>query len=280
VYFCIRDDDTSFFTSPDELEKTYGDVTKHGPVSLAIIPFCRAGTSKGLPAAYRNQWSIHPLEDNRALVDYLRRGIAEGRYEAMLHGFHHDERDQRREFLHASDLGRKVRDGKQYLEQLLETSIRVFVPPHNAIGKEGLQAINAAGLHLGGVAGMRHGWPWFSPASLGIWWYLKRRRRNGLDGLPYVLEVAGHRELAGTAITPGALLQGSLKRFDEAIGLDGVFCAATHYWEFDQPVTDADARTVGDHLYKLVQRARGDSRVRWQSVGTVLAASRPFGQRP
>lgn len=279
MYFCIRDDDTSFFTSPGELERAYGEVTKHGPVSLAIIPFCRAGNSKGVPKAHREQWSIHALEENGALVEYLRRGIADGRYEAMLHGYHHDEHENRREFLQGSELVRKVAEGKQYLERLLETSIRVFVPPHNAIGKEGLRAITRAGLHLGGVAGMRHGWPWWSPSCLGIWWNLRRRRKHGLDGLPYVLDVVGHRELPGTPITPAAVLKKSLGRFDEAAGLDGVFCAATHYWELDHPVTDPDAKTVGDHLHKLIERAMADSTVRWESVGTVLAESAPLGRR-
>ncbi len=279
MYFCIRDDDTSFFTSPDELERAYGEVTKYGPVSLAIIPFCRAGSSKGVPVAHRKQWSIHALEENGALVEYLRRGIAAGRYEAMLHGYHHDEPENRREFLQGSELARKVREGKQYLEGLLETTIRVFVPPHNAIGKEGLNAITNAGLHLGGVAGMRHGWPWWSPSCLGVWWRLRRRRKQGFDGLPYVLDIAGHRELAGTPITPDAVLQRSLKRFDEATGLNGAFCAATHYWELDHPVTDPDAKTVGDHLHKLIERAMADSTVRWESVGTVLAQSAPLGER-
>ena len=47
--FCIRDDDTSYFTSPDELEAVYGEVSVHGPVSLAVVPYHRAGTSKGVP---------------------------------------------------------------------------------------------------------------------------------------------------------------------------------------------------------------------------------------
>lgn len=270
MHFCIRDDDTSFFTSPDELEQAYGDITKHGPVSLAIIPFCRAGKSRGLPKESRDRWTVHPLEDNPALVSYLRKAISAGKYEAMLHGYHHDEAENRREFLEGVELERKVRDGKAYLENLLDTTIRVFVPPHNAIGKEGLKAITNAGLHLGGVAGMRHGWPLLSPSSLAIWWMLRRRRKNGLDGVPYVLDVTNHRELPGTAITPGAVLRTSLNRFDEAAGLGGIFCAATHYWEFQTPTSDPDANTVGDHLRKLVHRAVTDPTVQWSSVGAVL----------
>ncbi len=268
--FCIRDDDTSFFTSPDDLERAYGEVTKRGPVSLAIIPFCRAGTSRGLPDTYRERWSVHPLAENHALVEYLRHGIATGRYEAMLHGYHHDEPGNQREFLEGSDLERKVRDGRQYLEEVLGTIIRVFVPPHNAIGRAGLKAITTAGLHLGGMAGMRHGWSWIAPASLKTWWQLRQRRRTGLTGVPYVLELADHKELAGNPVTPRSTLQQSLRLFDEVSAVGGVFCAATHYWEFNQPTKDPDARTVGEHLYKLVQRATADPTIRWRSMGAIL----------
>jgi hypothetical protein len=279
VYFCIRDDDTSFFTSPDELERAYGEVTKHGPVSLAIVPFCRAGKSRGLPAAYRERWSVHPLEENKPLVQYLRQGIADGRYEAMLHGYHHDEPDIPWEFVGGSDLRRKVRDGKQYLEGLLHTTIRVFVPPHNAIGRRGLEAVRREGLHLGGVAGLRRGWSWFAPSSLRIWWRLRQWRSNGHQGIPWVLDLANHKELAGNPITPLSTLTQSLRRFEEAKEIDGVFCAATHYWELDQPTYDADSRTVGDHLEKLIKRAVTDPKIQWVSVGNVLAGNASLGQR-
>jgi hypothetical protein len=272
MYFCVRDDDTSYFTSPDELEKAYGEVTKHGPVSLAIIPFCRAGKSRGIPAEYRERWSIHPLHENKALVRYLRQGIADGRFEAMLHGYHHDEAGIPQEFLGGSELRHKIRDGKRYLEDLLHTRIHVFVPPHNAIGRRGLKAIAREGLHLGGVTGMRSGWSWFSLPNLRTWWRLRRWRANGHVGIPWVLDLADHKELAGNPVTPFSRFKQSLKRFDEANKVDGVFCAATHYWEFDYPTEDPDCRTVRDHLLKIIQQAVVDPKVQWVSVGTALAA--------
>jgi hypothetical protein len=274
MFFCIRDDDTSFFTSPDELEKAYGEVTKRGPVSLAIIPFCRAGKSRGLPHTHREKWSIHPLEENKALVEYLRNGIADGRYEAMLHGYHHDDPDVRWEFVDGIDLGLKVLDGKQYLENLLHAKIRVFVPPHNAIGRDGLEAIQRAGLHLGGVAGMRGGWSWFEPSSLKAWWRIRKWRASGHGGIPWIVELAEHRELAGNPVTPLSILEGNLKRFDEACAVDGVFCAATHYWELDQPTKDPDSGTVGEHLQKLILHAIANPKVCWQSVGSILSGER------
>ena len=273
MYFCIRDDDTSFFTSPDELERAYGQVTKYGPISLAIIPFCRAGMSRGLPEKYRGLWSIHPLEENTALVQYLRHGIANGRYEAMLHGYHHDEPDTKREFIGGSDLRRKVREGKRYLEDLLHTRIRVFVPPHNAIDRSGLEAITREGLHLGGVAGVRSGWPVLSRTTWATWLRLRKWRVNGGAGLPWVLDLGDHREIAGTPITPLSSLQESEISFEHARQVDGVFCAATHYWEFDAPSRRSDAHTVGGHLRRLIDRAVTDPQVVWRSVGEILSTS-------
>jgi hypothetical protein len=270
MYFCIRDDDTSFFTSPDELEQAYGEVTKHGPVSLAIIPFCRAGMSRGLPETHRGRWSIHSLADNKPLVEYLRQGIADGRYEAMLHGFHHDEPRIQREFVGGLDLSRKVREGKNYLEALLRTKIHVFVPPHNEIGRKGLEAIVREGLHLAGVAGMRSGWPWLGPASLKVWFRLRRWRMSGHAGIPWILDLADHSELAGNAVTPTSSLKRNLQVLDEAVRVNGVFCAATHYWELQCHTSNSEAPTVRDHLLRLIERANRDPRVQWRSVGAIL----------
>jgi len=144
MYFCIRDDDTSFFTSPEDLERSYGKIKSVGPVSLAIIPFCLAGSSKAVPEKFRNRWTIHPLDQNRSLVSYLRLEIAAGRFEAMLHGYYHETRSLKPEFVSGDDLMSKVRDGRKYLEDVLETRIAVFVPPHNRIGRRGLSAIESA----------------------------------------------------------------------------------------------------------------------------------------
>ena len=79
MYFCIRDDDTSYFTSPDDLENAYGEITRWGPVSLAVVPFHCAGTSKAVPEKFRGRWSVHPLHENTDLVHYLRDGVVAGR---------------------------------------------------------------------------------------------------------------------------------------------------------------------------------------------------------
>ena len=275
MYFCIRDDDTSFFTSPDELERAYGEVTKLGPVSLAVVPYCRAGTCKAIPERYRGRWSIHPLHENRPLVDYLTDGVSKGRFEIMLHGYYHDEKNGKPEFSEGKDLANRVCDGRKYLEDLLCTSIKVFVPPHNSIGRQGLRAIAQEGLHLGGAAGVRSGWALASLKTWYLWGRLRRWRRSGGLGVPWILDLGNHCEIAGNAVTPLSSLDQNEATFDHALAKGGVFCAATHYWELDTPSLEAGAPTVREQLRILIARAQADPGVIWRSVGEIVSAGLP-----
>jgi Uncharacterized protein conserved in bacteria (DUF2334) len=271
MHFCIRDDDTSFFTAPEELERAYGEIGRLGPVSLAIIPFCRAGLSKGVPEKFRGRWSVYPLHENQALVEYLREGIAAGRLEAMLHGYYHDELHGRAEFAGGDDLARRVADGRKYLEDLLGTTIRVFVPPHNTIGRQGLRAIALAGLHLGGTAGVRAGWPLLSRTTWAMWLRLRRWRKSGGLGVPWILDLADHREIPGNPVTPLSSFQRNQAVFKSALATGGVFCAATHYWELKTPSGHPGEPTVGEHLRRLIDLAVANPQVTWCSVGEIVS---------
>jgi hypothetical protein len=273
VYFCIRDDDTSYFTTPDELELAYGEIIKHGPVSLAIIPFCKAGTSKGLPERYRRQWSVNPLHKNGALVEWLRRRIGEGRIEPMLHGYHHDEEDRLFEFIGGDRLAERVRDGKKYLEDLLGSAIRVFVAPRNGIGREGLKAIANEGLHLAGLTGLRTGWSPLSWQAWLTWWRIRKWKSKGGKGIPWVLNLGDHREIAGNAVTPTSNLQENEARYESAMRLGGVFCVATHYWELGETCLPPNGGTVRGQLQSLVDRAKSDPQVVWRSVGDIVSGT-------
>ena len=271
--FCIRDDDTSYFTSPDELEAVYGQVTLHGPVSLAIVPYHRAGRSKSVPERFRTQGTIHPLHDNGDLVAYLRDRISKGRFEVMLHGYHHDEPDGLPEFMNRKDLGQRVSRGRKYLEDLLGAAVRVFVPPGNTIGSAGLRAIAREGLHLGGTAGVRAGWPLTAPATWRTWLHLRKWRRSGGVGVPWILDLADHREIPGNPVTPAANFEDNQARFHTTLAMGGVFCVATHYWEMNAPSMHDNAPQVGEHLRHLIQLATSNPEVVWRSVGDVVSES-------
>jgi hypothetical protein len=271
MYFCVRDDDTSFFTAPEELEGAYGEVTQWGPVSLGVVPFHRAGTSKAVPEKFRGRGSVHPLHENRALVEYLRAGVSKGRFEIMLHGYHHDEASDRAEFSAGDDLAQKVMDGRKYLEDLIGASVRVFVPPHNTIGRGGLRAIVRANLHLGCTAGVRSGWSLASQRTWATWLRLRSWSRSGGLGIPWILDLGDHREIGGNPVTPSSRIEQNEAIFRTALELDGVFCAATHYWERDARSVYAGEPRVGEHLGHLIGLARSDSRIAWHTVGEILA---------
>lgn len=271
MYFCIRDDDTNFFTQPEELEKAYGQITEWGPVSLAVIPFCRTGDNKAVPLNRRDSWSVHPLHENERLVAYLREKVSAGCFEVMLHGYYHDEPGGVREFEGGDDLERKVRSGRKYLEDLLETTIRVFVPPHNAIGRQGLRALASEGLHLAGAAGVRRGWPVASARTWALWWRLRKWGYRGGLGVPWVLDLGDHREIHGNAVTPLSSLQRNQLTLEQALDVHGVFCAATHYWEFDVASEHPGDPTVAEHLLRLIDRVRSCPEIVWASVGDVVS---------
>jgi hypothetical protein len=271
LYFCIRDDDTSFFTSPDELDKAYGEITRWGPVSLAVVPFHRAGNSKGVPAKFRGQMTIHPLHENENLVGYLCQAVAAGRFEIMLHGYHHDEPNGGGEFVVGSDLPRKALEGRRYLEDLLHTRVRVFVPPRNAIACDGLRAIVKAGLHLGGTGGVRSGWPILRWSTWANWYAVRKRKLTGGLGVPWILNLMDHHEIPGNAVTPVASFAVNKAVFEETLRIGGIFCAATHYWELNTPSLIEHEPRVGEHLRYLVDCARADDRVIWKSVGDIVS---------
>ena len=271
--FCIRDDDTSYFTSPEDLENVYSDLADHGPISLAVVPFHRAGTSEAVPERFRRRWTVHALHENQPLVRYLREGITKRRYEIMLHGYYHDEPDGEAEFAGRTDLCQRISHGRKYLEDLLGAPIRVFVPPWNTVGRLALQAVARERLHLGGTAGVRAGWRPLATATWRTWFRLRKWRAAGGLGVPWILDLGDHREIAGNPVTPAASFKLNEAKFRKALSMGGVFCVATHYWEMKAPSVHHGGLPVGEHLRYLAELAASNSRVLWRSVGDVVSQS-------
>ena len=274
MYFCIRDDDTSFFTSPDELES--GLRRNHEAWSRCRWPSFLSVKQEQAKACLKSiagsGLSIRCIRTVRS-SNGCAIGSPQARIEPMLHGYHHDEEDRLFEFVDGDRLAERVRDGKKYLEDLLGSAIRIFVAPRNGIGREGLKAIANEGLHLAGVAGHTYRMASIVSADLGhLVAYpqmeVERRTRDSLGSQPW-----GSREIAGNAVTPISNLQENEARYDSARRLGGVFCAATHYWELGVPCLPPNAGTVGEQLQCLVDRAKSDPQVVWRSVGDIISGT-------
>ena len=70
--FAIRDDDTSYFTQPEQLEQVYHDVWDRVPIGLAVVPHAAGFADKAIPDKYWDAGRAVPLEENPAIVQALR----------------------------------------------------------------------------------------------------------------------------------------------------------------------------------------------------------------
>jgi hypothetical protein len=253
VKVAIRDDDTCYFTRPEVLERVYHDVWDRVPVCLATVPFAMGYKRKGIPQEHWHSSEAFALERNSDLVAFLRNRLAERQVTIALHGYTHQDYPNGYEFQAAPDPERRVREGLAYLKATLAAPISIFVPPHNALSKRGLAAVSAARLNLLGSflsfrPSMRR-WDRFTP---GNWWrvrrYRNRTRRAKSDRMiyPKVLRYATHSEFGCHSLIPGTTVDELVRGFEEARGVGGDFCLATHYWEVDEKMKDVLRRFL-DH---------------------------------
>ena len=249
----LRDDDTSYFTEPDRLDAVYHDVWDRMPVSLAVVP-CAAGfRDKAIPESYWNAGRAFPLEENPTLVGRLRDHVTSGRVTILQHGYTHEDFPSGFEFQAAPDLERRLHDGRTYLERVLGVPIRVFVPPHNALSKRGLQATSTAGLNLlGSFLSFRPSMRAWDRHTLANWWRVRSyraatgRRKADRFVYPHVLRYRRHAEFGCHSLIPGTTYNDLVAGFDQARAAGGHFCIATHYWEVDRILKDVLLRFL-DH---------------------------------
>ncbi len=255
--FLIRDDDTCAYTRPDDLVRCYASIWDHQPVGLAVTPFRIPGDFHTVPASHRGRTDPLPLEDNAELVAFLREQSAGGRIEILLHGYHHTKPRGLPEYVGETDLLRKTREGKAYLEGLLHCRIDTFVPPNNDIGREGLEAVAACGLNLVNVP------PLLRPSRRRLRLenvpnYLKVRYYRTVKKMryPHVLRFADHSEVSYYAVTPSQRLEDLVDGFVNCRRDRGVFVAAVHYHAFASRLLGG--QTVGQALAILLDLADKD----------------------
>ena len=258
--FALRDDDVNFFTRPEQLERAYGAYWDVLPVSLAIVPSHAATKSKAIPPEHWEGEREFPLADNPEIVEYVRELIGRGRAAPMLHGYTHKNYPDGYEFQVAPDLPGRLRRGRQCLEELFDRPIRTFVPPHNALSRRGLEALEAEGLNvLGSFLSFRPSqkpWDVSTPANyLRVSLYRLRTRRGRQTRLvyPYPLRYKKHAEFGCHLLLPWTKADDLLARFDEARRVGGDYCLATHYWEIDDHMAEV-LRTVVEHAKRAGAR--------------------------
>lgn len=254
--FAIRDDDTSFFTRPDELERLWGAFLPHVPVSLAVVPRALEPFHLGDPERFYQGSAPRPLVENSELVAWLRERLGNGRIAVMCHGYTHEYRrtGQRRleqEYLwkpYHQLLG-ETREGKLQLEATLGVPITTFVPPGNGISGDGLEAVRASFANILTTLPLRR------PQDLRADWqhlfaYARRlyyQLRYGIAN-PHGETLRGLRLLPSVSVTQLVCWEEVREKLLVCHRLNADFVAAVHYWEVDQRLKDV--------LWRLIDLAR------------------------
>lgn len=155
----FRDDDTSYFTRPDQLEAIYGRIWDAGhTVCLAVIPaqwgdirvYWRDGNpfDPSIPPSYRGKEYPFSIYNNPELCEFLREKIDKNLVEICLHGYSHRFYEFITHDIHAIqemlDLGMKT------LEQAFpNATINTFIAPYDRISPTAIkEVIETRGMSL------------------------------------------------------------------------------------------------------------------------------------
>lgn len=230
--YYIRDDDTSYFTTIEDLTLAYSKIWEYGPVNLAIIPYCVKTDSQGVLGLQRQDPEVeYFIGDNSELVNFLHTLIKEGKITIMLHGFNHYYLPTYSskypfgipEFIYSKNQFHKISKGKKVLEELFNVEIKWFIPPSNALTNETIEVCDKLKLNIPMVKSLkerRFQSLLFNPQNLIL------NRLNKLSNKNNVLNFRNHKEILCTSYTSVSDLTNVKKNRNMVI--------ATHYWEVNK----------------------------------------------
>lgn len=274
--FAIRDDDTNFFTTPKDIEACYKDIWDYIPPSLCLISKVKGKWDYWVHQIYKdkqntdwNAWKaddeVYPIEQNKALIKFLRTRIKEGKIDIGFHAKHHRNEDpaglqemsnnyvRGAEFYTSRDLTNMIRQEVNHLSSLLDYDISIFTPPQNLLSMSGYHAVLGAGLNLCGG-----GIPFYKKQkdSVGIRNIRKQLQfkllHKGKD-YPRALRFNDHNEISHHyPLQPETELKTLIKAFEHVRSFDGDFVLSTHYVEFDYPMTYDRKRTMKNILEEFL----------------------------
>jgi hypothetical protein len=253
----IRDDDTSYYTRPRELEEVYAPLGSGVPVSLAVTPFAVQSFHLGDPERFYQSGSPQALASNPELTAYLREGIGTGRFSVMCHGYTHAYQRKRdgqlvQECVWKDDarLGREAALGRSHLEEVLAAPVRSFVPPGNSIRLSAMRAVGRTFPRLLTTVPARR-WREFLrfPRAAGL---LARRlvsewRLSGPS--PRAEQFEGVWLLPSLSLTANSRWEDLITRFSVCQTLGADLIVAVHYWELRGAVRDLFCRFF-DHALR------------------------------
>ena len=274
--FAIRDDDTNYFTQPQDLERCYGDIWQDFPPTLSLISKVKGNWLYWVHQIYKDKqdtdWAawekdniIHPIESNTPLVTFMKEKIAQHKLDISFHAKHHRNEDHElpenrnnnyvrgAEYFTSRYLRDEIKQEITHLNKIFNADISVFTPPQNLLSPLGYKAVLDAGLNICGG---------------GLPFYKKEKDIQGLFNMarqfafkvmnresdyPRVLRFANHNEIAyHYPLQPTTRLDTLIYDFEMVRKFDGDFVLSTHYVEFDYPMVYDEKTTMKQILMKFL----------------------------
>ncbi len=297
--FALRDDDTNFFTTAEQLQESYSFLWDIVPPSLFIITKVKGNWPKWVAHIYRHkqdsnwqEWendnTIYPLHENETLIRFLRSKIKERKIDACFHAKHHRNSDnilpeavhhnyvRCAEYYSAEDHTEAIKSELGYLQTLLDYKITVFAPPQDLLSHRGYQSVLQAGLNIcgGGISFRKK-----QKSIKGILNLLKQCSFKTIfpdDPYPYVLDFKTHREIPYYfPLLPDTPLEHLIAKFEMVRRHDGDFVLSTHHAEFSYKMEHDSRRTLKDVLTEFMAHL-SKYRISYVSMSELLSKNQPL----
>ena len=157
----IRDDDTSYFTKPADLQKAYDFLSDEDCVSLSVVPYT-VPVHRGdvYPYGKKIAMDYYDIAKNMELLEYLKENYKQGKIDILLHGYSHEYKLLKKKWIaemkwkSGNQLKKEIAKGKKHLEKLLNISISVFVAPNNSIDRKAMSVLEELQMDYSGIIGV------------------------------------------------------------------------------------------------------------------------------
>lgn len=224
--FVIRDDDLNFFSKSEDIERWYADIfAQHIPVGFSTIPFVKP-ESDVYTAGAAFEEKEYPISGNAELVAYVRSNPL---IEILQHGTTHETVGGVFEYANPNIPRDEAARGREELEKTFGTTVNIFVPPHDWIGRSGVFAIEAAHLDIirGRGAGLRN--VVFRSQYLFIFFRMLAYKlfhsfKTKIPAYPFVLDFGKHKEVCSYRLEDTDVFEG----LEYAQRKNGIFIVVTH----------------------------------------------------
>lgn len=227
----IRDDDTNFFTKPQDIQKAYSEIPSF-PVSFAIVPMV-VDVIGGCPETKGNKTPCW-VGDNEELSSYLRERVHNNNCDILMHGIYHQYKfpngvktpEMAWRENETDNLVEMIGHYKRKLEQLFDMHINCFVAPSNRILRKGIQAVYKNDMNYSGIIPISYDRD-ITPKSIKNFFFRwSLRAKTGL-AYPGILDYGTHFELNACNQTSFDYLR---KMFHYCEKIDAPMAINVHYW--------------------------------------------------